>query len=196
MKKNVSVNDMDKVIGNEPVKKVQLSDEVEATVRSRFTLGDRQEICQYVVDACFPPDKDTGMPMYAPYFFNFAFDCQVLESMTDIRLPSSVEKINAIVSSAAYDKIVDAIGFKEYVELRGQAWSMVEYRRSLMLSDIENKSRELVGALGNITAGLDTFRTTLNDIGVDKFREAVTAFGKLSPDDVAVAFQRLADKEE
>ena len=82
------------------------------------------------------------------------------------------------------------------MELRGQAWSMVEYRRSLMLSDIENKSRELVGALGNITAGLDTFRTTLNDIGVDKFREAVTAFGKISPDDVAVAFQRLADKEE
>lgn len=195
MKKNVSVNDIEKVVGNEHTKKVQLSDDVEVLVKTRFTLEDRQDICQYAVEACFPRNAETGEQMYAPYFFGFAFDCQVLESMTDIRLSKSVEKINNFVMSDAFEKIVNAIGFKEYVELRGQAWSAVEYHKDLMLSDIEAKSHSLLTALDNITSGLGTFQNTVNEIGVDKLREAVASLEKVSPDDMAMAVQKLTQKE-
>lgn len=195
MKKNVSVNEMDVVLANEPeTKQIQISDDVFVTVKTHLTLEERRDICQFAVDACFPDSEEAGEPMYSPYLFKVAFGWALLENATDIRLPKSHNKINAIIESSVWDKVVDTIGFSKVVELEGRAWEMVNYKKEQLLSDIRAASRDLVRMLDNVANGMSGLDDMFHQIGIEDLQKAVKAVSTINPDDIAVAVQRM--KEE
>lgn len=186
--KKISIKDLDSALKKD--NRIGVENKIEwngldILVKYTVSLKDIMSIAEGVTRICF---TDEGI--FIPEVKDFAFKCFVIDTYSNVALPSDTEKkYDIAVCSGLFEAIVPYIYQKQLYELQCAVEDKVAHRAQANIEMITKQMEELYNKFNEICNGMTEITSQINPDDISKLADAM-ANGSLSEEKIVEAYMK------